>query len=453
MSLDSQIDFATFVSLIDSCHDEIFIWDCNCKVVYANNACCNNYGFPPEFFLGKTLEECWKDEQFWYPSTLPYVYKEKRPVIQRQKTILGMDVITVSTPVLDNENNVRFVVQNTRWDDGTLYRRLSPIEGSIKHSLPTPAYIAKDKATKILLACVEKVAQVKAPILLLGETGTGKSLLAKHIHQSSPRKDKPFIAINMASIPPTVLETEFFGYKKGAFTGAHEKGKKGFFELANGGTLFLDEIGETPLELQAKFLHAIQEEEVLPIGGAEPVTIDVRIISATNCDLAKMVEAGKFRNDLYHRLNCFEVTIPPLRERPGDLSLMTYHLLNIYNHKYTKSVKLNHETMEAFRNYDWKGNIRELSNIIERCVLLAEGSEIRIMDLPDSFFKVDNYYNQETPGIGNQSYHELITLYEKKLTEQAYRHYGSTRAIAKAMRISQSTAHRLVQKYICADKA
>ena len=448
MGLDSQMDFACFVDLIDNAYDEIFIWDHECRVVYANKACSQNYGYPPEFFLGKTLEECWNKEKYWDPTTIPYILKEKKPVIQRQKTILGLEVVTIAVPVFDSNNNIKYIVQNTRNDDDFLYRKLSPIERLASSTASVLPYLCNDTTTKKILDCVETVAQVKAPILILGETGTGKSLLAKHIHQISPRKDKPFVSINMASIPPSVLEAEFFGYKKGAFTGADEKGKKGFFELANGGTLFLDEIGEIPVSLQAKFLHAIQEEEILPIGGAQTVKLDVRIISATNCDLGIMVEAGKFRGDLYHRLNVFEMTIPPLRERPQDLSLMAYHFLNVYNYKYSKAMRISDEVMEAFRNYDWKGNIRELSNVIERSILLAKGNEIEVKDLPGSFFKVENRFYQGETGIGCQTFHEMMDDHEGKIIRQTYAQFGSTRAVARALHVSQSTAHRLVQKHV-----
>lgn len=450
MALDSNMDFDSFVELIDNAYDEIFIWDKESRVVYANKASGQNYGYPPEFFIGKTIEECWGKEKYWDPTTIPYVLKEKKPVIQQQKTILGQDVITIAVPVFDEDNNIKYIIQNTRCSYDLLYRKLSPMEPLVDSNTSNAVlpYLCKDATTKKILDCVETVAMVSAPILILGETGTGKSLLAKHIHQVSPRQDKPFIAVNMASIPPSVLEAEFFGYRKGAFTGADEKGKKGFFEAANGGTLFLDEIGEIPLPLQAKFLHAIQEDEIMPIGGTQPVQLDVRIISATNCDLGIMVEAGKFRGDLYHRLNVFEVTIPPLRERPQDLSLMANHFVNIYNYKYKKAMRISNEVMEAFRNYDWKGNIRELSNIIERGILLAKGSEIQVADLPDSFFKVDNRAYQDDNGIGCTDLHDMMDDFEGRIIRQAYEQFGSTRAMAKALNISQSTAHRLLQKHV-----
>jgi transcriptional regulator with PAS, ATPase and Fis domain len=219
--------------------------------------------------------------------------------------------------------------------------------------------------------------------------------------------------------------------------------------MADGGTLFLDEIGEIPLSLQAKFLYAVQEEEIMPIGGSRPMKLDVRIISATNCDLGIMVEAGRFRGDLYHRLNVFEVTIPPLRERPQDLSLMAHHFVNTYNYKYKKVVRLSAEVMEAFRNYDWKGNLRELSNVLERGILLAKGNELQLADLPASFFKVDNRVHQNGNGIGCAGLRDIMYDFEGRIIRQTYDKCGSTRAMAKALNISQSTAHRLVQKYVC----
>lgn len=450
MNIIEESNFRVFLDLIDNVYDEIVIWDEKYTLIYANRACYRHYGIYPEELIGKTLNELTVKEKYWFPSSLPYIYKEKKPVIQNQKTFLGIDIVTISTPILDENGNVKYIVQSVRDDYSYLYTKLAPIKGveEDKNYTPGKNFIYKSESMKQVIDYANKVAKVKAPFLILGETGTGKSLLAKYVHKKSNRKDKPFISINMASISRNIIESEFFGYKKGAFTGANREGKKGIFEIANGGTLFLDEIGEIPCDLQAKFLHVIQEEELIPLGDVKPIKLDIRIICATNCDLEKMVQAGRFREDLYHRLNVFEITMPPLRKRKEDLLLLTSYFLNVFNKKYEKSTTFSKKTIDALLKYPWKGNIRELSNVVERGVLTAEGNFIEPTDLPKSFFRIDNmkYFKEET--CEDLTFDEAIEGYEKKIIIKAYEKYKSSRKIAEALGISQSKANRLIQKYI-----
>jgi transcriptional regulator with PAS, ATPase and Fis domain len=252
----------------------------------------------------------------------------------------------------------------------------------------------------------------------------------------------------MASISPTLIESEIFGYKKGAFTGANREGKKGLFELANGGTLFLDEIGELPMNVQAKFLHVLQEQEIIPIGGVKPIKLDVRVICATNCDLIDMIEAKKFREDLYHRLNVSEVKIPPLRERPKDLNLLISHFNNVFNKKYSKSCSFSDKAMELLMKYPWKGNVRELSNVVERGVLTAESNTIVATDLPSCFFKRSIFKSVEDNSFDNMNLCEAVEETERKMINDAYEKYKTTRKIAEVLEISQTKASRLIRKYV-----
>ncbi|MFN3870940.1 MAG: sigma 54-interacting transcriptional regulator [Aquificaceae bacterium] len=244
--------------------------------------------------------------------------------------------------------------------------------------------VGKSPSTKILLDLIEKVAQVDANVLITGESGTGKSLVAKAIHFMSKRKEKPFITINCSAIPETLLEVELFGYEKGSFTGAYAS-KKGKFELANGGTIFLDEIGDMPLSLQPKILRAIQEKEIERLGSEKTIKVDVRVISATNKDLMDLVSQGLFREDLYYRLNVLPIHIPPLRERKEDIPILVDHFLELFNRRYNKKVRLHPKVIEIFIDYPWYGNVRELENTIERLVILKEGL-IKDTDLPPYFF-------------------------------------------------------------------
>lgn len=240
--------------------------------------------------------------------------------------------------------------------------------------------IGKSKKLKDVLRQIEQVASSNATILILGETGTGKELVARAIHGISERKDRPLVKVNCAALPANLIESELFGYEKGAFTGAVSR-RLGRFELADGGTIFLDEIGDLPLELQVKLLRVIQEGELERLGGMKTIKVDVRVIAATNRDLEKAVKKGKFRNDLYHRLNVFPIVIPPLRDRKEDIPLLVNHFVIKYGRKSGKKIgKIPKRVMDALTAYDWPGNVRDLENIIERSVLISEGSQLAFGD-------------------------------------------------------------------------
>ncbi|HWP93484.1 MAG TPA: sigma-54 dependent transcriptional regulator [Thermodesulfobacteriota bacterium] len=227
----------------------------------------------------------------------------------------------------------------------------------------------------------KRISEYKTTVLITGESGTGKELMARAIHETSPRRDKPFVAVNCAAIPDTLLESELFGYVKGAFSGAHGT-KKGLFEEANGGTLFLDEIGEFPLQLQPKLLRVLQEEEIRRLGDTKTMKIDVRIITATSRDLGQDVRQGSFREDLYYRLNILPVHIPPLRERKEDIKLLIEHFLGKYNQKLNRKIKgVSPSAMSEILEYPWPGNVRELENVIERAMILTDSEYIHRIDL------------------------------------------------------------------------
>ncbi len=230
---------------------------------------------------------------------------------------------------------------------------------------------------------LERVADTPTTIMITGESGTGKELVARALHEHSSRRDKPFIKVNCAAIPKELIESELFGYERGAFTGAVSS-KPGRFELAHGGTLFLDEIGEIPVEMQVKLLRALQESEFERVGGVKTLHVDVRLVAATNRDLKRLIAAGTFREDLFYRLNVVPLRLPGLRERIGDIPLLLEHFLLKFNERLKKSVVgCTDEAMEALRAYGWPGNIRELENVVERAVLFADEKMIRLQDLPE----------------------------------------------------------------------
>jgi len=244
------------------------------------------------------------------------------------------------------------------------------------------AIVGESDCLKNVFTMVSKVAATNSSVLILGETGTGKELIARAVHNNSPRKSKPMVKVNCAALPANLIESELFGHEKGSFTGATER-RLGKFELANKGTLFLDEIGEMPIDLQVKLLRALQEKEIERVGGKETIKVDVRIIAATNRDLQKEIAEGRFRSDLFYRLNIFPIALPPLRERKQDIEMLALHFVNHFNEICCRNIdSISNKAIETLMRYDWPGNIRELEHLIERSVLMTKGNVLTEVLLP-----------------------------------------------------------------------
>lgn len=258
-------------------------------------------------------------------------------------------------------------------------------------------FVLHSEVMRIFMNEVQQVIPSDSPILLLGETGVGKEHLAKAIHAESPRSTGPFITVNTAAVPEQLLESELFGHEQGAFTGA-TRYRRGAFELAHGGTIFLDEIGEMPLHLQAKLLRVLQDYEVRPVGGENPILIDVRVIAATNRDIENEIARKNFRKDLYYRLSVLVLTIPPLRHRKEDIPSLARRFINYYRHKIGREInRLSEQALQTLCNYEWPGNVRELMNVIERAMLLCKTDEITLNDLPHIFHKHISQIEQILP--------------------------------------------------------
>jgi DNA-binding NtrC family response regulator len=303
------------------------------------------------------------------------------------------------------------------------------------------AIIGNSDAILKIFSIMEKVIPSKTNILITGESGTGKGLVAQAIHESGPRKDKPFISINCGAIPENLLESELFGHKKGAFTSANED-KKGLITMAHNGTLFLDEIGELPLSLQVKLLHVIQTRELTPVGDTRVITVDVRVIAATNADLAQRVKENRFREDLYYRLNVIEIDMPPLRGRRDDIPVLIKHYMAIFAKEAGKNIKeIDYEAMQAMLAYDWPGNIRELRNTIERATVLADGDTITIHDLPDKLRTLD------LEGVPTSSLRQALDTYEREYIKRSLtEHKGNKETTAEALGVDLATLYRKLKK-------
>ncbi|MBI3610606.1 MAG: sigma-54-dependent Fis family transcriptional regulator [Nitrospirae bacterium] len=313
----------------------------------------------------------------------------------------------------------------------------------------TPVILGMSPAVRKVLDRVRKVADSDVTVLITGESGTGKELVARAIHRQSPRRDHPFLTVNCASIPESLLETELFGHEKGAFTGAHQQ-RLGKFELAHEGSLFLDEVGEMPMGMQAKILRVLQEREIERIGGAKPVPVNIRIIAATNKDLAQAVAAGSFREDLFFRLNVVNIHLPPLRERPEDIPALADYFFRVYGEKFKrKATRLGDQIRAWLVRQRWPGNVRELENVIQRAVVLTDGDVLDLNDLRDAMQPVGGIGQEQIPAGDLRSQRERVSSdIEKKLIEQALAEEKDHRsAAAKRLGISRKHLYNKMKKY------
>ncbi|MEG0390697.1 MAG: sigma 54-interacting transcriptional regulator [Cetobacterium sp.] len=340
--------------------------------------------------------------------------------------------------------------QFSSFEKALIFREKKALHNSILQILnSTTGTLVKDfifysDSMKKLYDRIDKISKNPSTVLITGESGTGKEIVARTIHMNSNRVNNPFIAVNCGAIPDTLLESEFFGYVKGSFTGADPRGKIGKFELANGGTLFLDEIGDMPLYMQIKLLRVIQERKIIRIGSNQLIDIDVRIIAATNQNLEKLVELGEFRKDLYYRLNVVPLEVPPLRVRPADIFIFAEHFAEKYATLFNKRFfNISTEVLKTFENYSWPGNVRELENTMEYMINLMDERGILLpIHLPQKFLVVENNFKLEDKTLKNMEI-EMISALLKK--------YGNStenkKEIAKILGIGIATLYRKIEQY------
>jgi PAS domain S-box-containing protein len=459
LNLNKQLD-----AIFKGSSDGLWVHDSNGKIININTVSEMINGIRAKDVIGKSIYDL-IEEGVFEGAVTPEILKTKRQfstLSYNRKT--QKRVLVTGTPILDEDGNVSLIVSNerdlTHWNAVKAdlersrkvaekykdeFEELSRIESG------QPEIVAESKEMKQVLRVGLKLARMGASnILIQGESGTGKGLFAKFIHENGKRNTKPFIQINCAALPESLLEAELFGYEKGAFTGAREQGKIGLFELAHEGTLFLDEIGDLPLSVQAKLLKYLDDQEILPLGGIQRKKVDCCVIAATNRDLEQLTNQEHFRKDLFFRLNTFRIQIPPLRHRPDDVIRMTDYFLDLYNKEYQVQRRISPEAKLKLQAYKFPGNVRELQNIIKNAVVLSE------MDLLDEIF-ADNIgvaqkkTTAEQRSIADLQYpmrlQDQLESVEEIILSDAVARFKSTRKIAQNLGTSQSSVMRKINKY------
>ncbi len=457
---NTKLGLTELDSIIECSYDGIYITDGEANTIKINNAYESITGLKRSEVLGRNMKDLEKEGVISQSATLLVLKNRKTTTIQQEfKT--GVKVLVSSNPIFDKNGKIIMVVTNVR-DVTQLYelkeqlqknkeitlKYVSEIEEMRTQLLNTSEIVAEDHKTIEIIQLANRIAKVDTTILMLGETGAGKDQIAKHIHKVSKRSKKQFIKVNCGAVPASLIESEFFGYEKGAFTGANKEGKIGLFEMASGGTIFLDEVGELPMDMQVKLLRVLQEMEVVRIGGTKPIKIDVRVLAATNRDLEDMIKKKQFREDLYYRLNVIPLYIPPLRERKHDILPLINFFLTQLNKKYNFNKVFASDALNCMYEYNWPGNVRELKNIVERAVIMSEDDKIKKSDLPKNIIGSNGMIvtlNTFEEGINLK---ETLDAIEKKLIKKAYDKYGNVRAAAKSLGIDASTFVRKRQKYI-----
>ncbi|WP_051273404.1 sigma-54-dependent Fis family transcriptional regulator [Desulfotruncus alcoholivorax] len=451
--------------ILNSSYDEIFVIDGEGITRKINKAGESFYGVDTNELIGRNVIEL-EEQGYFSPSVTRLVFERRERVTITQTTRSGKELIVTGNPVFDENGNITRVVVNSRdiSELASLRRMLKDTERLAdnyrKQMLQLNSerkdghrdLIASSPQMVSLLEMADKIAAVDSTVLITGESGVGKGVVAARIHKMSSRSAGPFVTINCGAIPENLLESELFGYASGAFTGARKGGKKGLIEMGDGGTVFLDEIGELPLNLQVKLLHVIQQKSVLPVGGTAAVDVNVRFVAATNRDLKKMVQEGSFREDLFYRLNVIPLEIPPLRDRREDVEVLLDYYLDLFNKKYGMAKRFSDEVREVLDRYSWPGNVREVENIVERLAVTSDEVEIKPNHLPDYVLsKVSEKSNKIfIPDICPLD--EAVEEVERQLIEKAFKAFGNTYRMAEVLNINQSTVVRKMKKYLTASK-
>lgn len=468
----------------DAILDGIYVTDKDGVVQAVNKNFTKITAISEAEILGRTIEDVWKDKGFGVSDDVFFILEaredysvpllidemiQKKRAIRKPRPISALvaeakksvsvltttafthkTVLIIGTPYFDEVGNIKHILTIMRdlTDLLQLKGRLEAAEkemevyehelNSLKAEKPFEELLGNSDAINQVKNLIKNVAKTDATILITGFTGSGKEVVAKEIVKASRRSDMPYIKINCAAIPESLLESELFGYEKGAFTGAMQKEKKGLFEIAHKGSILLDEIGEMPMPLQSKLLRVLQEREIRRIGSTDYRQVDVRVIAATNRDLLKEVKEGKFREDLYYRLNVIPITISPLRERKEDIVLLADHFLKKFNEKHHRSKYFDESAVFVLEHYDWPGNVRELENLTERLTILGD-SDLIDGNLIADILGIDIPVLKRNQVVNLK---EAVSAYEKQLIESALKIYTTSYKAAEALGVNQSTIVR-----------
>ena len=443
-------------SIINSSYDGMLVVNKDLKIERVNSAYLKMVNLNEEQLSDLTLNEL-EDKKIIYPSAALLAFREKRNITIVQNTNKKR-LLTTATPVFSEDDEIIRVIVNAR-DIKELdmavdndYSRSAKIKLSIESKddqfNDMSSIVCKSEQMKRIIRIADKIGDTNSTVLISGDSGVGKEVIARYIHQCNENRED-FVKINCGAIPERLLESELFGYETGAFSGARREGKPGLIEKANNGTLFLDEIGEMPLNMQVKLLQVIQEHKVTRIGGVEPISVDFRLITATNRNLKEMVESGNFREDLFYRLNVIPINVPPLTERPQDIIPLFEHYSELFNNQYDKEVQFDKSAQNVLLKYEWPGNVREMINLLERVIVTAEDQAvIKGEDIKEQL-NVNETNTQLEEIIVNDimPLKEAVNEVEKKLISLAQKEGKSTYEIADMLGVNQSTIVRKMKKY------
>ena len=447
-----------FRKALDNLSFSAYITDKNGNALFINKTSEGFVRVRREILIGKNVEMI-EQKGIFYPSAAKLAIKEGKKITILQTMSDGATYLVTAIPTFDDDANLEFVIAGGRYlrggsrqGDAQILDYLQNTK-HINQKYKEPDIIYGSSKTEQVLKLLQKISMMETTVLFLGETGVGKSLYAKYLHWHSTRSNKNMIEISCGAIPEALLESELFGYVGGAFTSAQPTGKRGLIEIANGGILFLDEIGELPSALQVKLLTMLQERKIRRIGGTEDIPVDIQVVAATNADLKQLVEKGRFREDLYYRLNVVPIIIEPLRKRVEDIIPLAEYFLKHYNEKYNCCVKIEERALEMLKSFSWPGNVRELENFIERMIIMNYSGIIREEDV-QCIFNNGILNNSQNIVVNNiVPFQEAMEEMEEQLITKAYNIYPSSYKLAKALNISQSSAYNKIIKYIKDEKA
>ena len=452
-------DYIDFEEICDNLPDAIYVAGKDGTTLYVNDCYTKLSGITKSEVIGENVHQINREKKLYTNGILPTILK-----YQKRAEIIGVMNKTNTTvhisgfPIFNNKHELKYAVACDRdiQQLETVKDQLIQLKSAVQKKESENAYlkaqqiqqsevIFKSDQMYQAVATALAVAPTDATVLITGESGTGKEVITNQIYQASKRAGKPFLKVNCAAIPDTLMESELFGYEPGAFTGASKSGKTGIFELANGGTLMLDEIGEMSVQMQTKLLRVLQNHEITKVGGHKAIPVDVRIIAATNKDLLKSIEEHTFREDLYYRLNVVPIQLVPLRERKSDIEVLFFHFFEKYKKKYNKPIEIYSDALHLLESYNWPGNIRELENVTERLVVINQNNIIdkKMISLvlgirdTDTFSPPEDEYNLKASTIA----------LEKHIIEKALATFHTKRKAATALGIDHSTLVKKCQRY------